>query len=291
MTEAFDADWLAAREPFDAVARSVELAERLSAALPARPRILDLGAGTGSLFRWLAPLIGRAQVWTLADADAELLDAAFRECAAWGAAQGFAASFPGSAHNRALLLHTPQGAWRVEALRVDLAHAPGALPLARMDAVVCSALLDLVSRAWLERFCAALRIPLLACLSVDGRDAFLPHHPADRIVLGGFRLDQQRAKGLGPALGPRAATALHQILGARGVGVASAASDWRIPPHATTLLRTLVQSHAAVASRQVPARRAAIDDWLGTRLRQIAAGRLAIRIGHRDSLALRTRSD
>ena len=286
MTEIFDAGWLAEREPFDAAARSLDLAERLAAALPARPRVLDLGAGTGSLFRWLAPIIGRAQVWTLADADSNLLDAAFIACAEWGMAQGHNVSFPGGAHNRALLLHTPRGAWRVEAVRVDLADAPAALALDRADAVVCSALLDLVSPAWLDRFCASLRGPLLACLSVDGRDAFLPRHPADRIVLAGFRRDQQRDKGFGPSLGPRAPSALRAMVTARGFDVTDATSDWHIPREARPILRTLVRSHAAVAARHMPSHRAAIADWLLTRLRQIAAGRLAIRIGHRDSLAL-----
>ncbi len=60
MSDAFDAAWLALREPFDAAARSRALAEALIAHLPARPRLLDLGCGTGSLFRWLAPMHRRA---------------------------------------------------------------------------------------------------------------------------------------------------------------------------------------------------------------------------------------
>ena len=61
MPEHFDASWLELREPFDAAARSVPLARQLAGLLPARPHLLDLGAGTGSLFRWLAPIIGSAQ--------------------------------------------------------------------------------------------------------------------------------------------------------------------------------------------------------------------------------------
>jgi hypothetical protein len=38
--------------------------------------------------------------------------------------------------------------------------------------------------------------------------------------------------------------------------------------------------------RRLPARRSAIADWEYLRRRQAAHGRLAIRIGHRDSLAL-----
>jgi hypothetical protein len=48
MAESFDGDWLDLREPHDAAARDSALAEMLAASLPARPRLLDLAAGTGS---------------------------------------------------------------------------------------------------------------------------------------------------------------------------------------------------------------------------------------------------
>ena len=88
MAETFDGDWLALREPFDAASRSVALAQRLGAALPARARLIDLGAGTGSLFRWLAPILDRPQEWTLADADAALLERAFAEISRWATSRG-----------------------------------------------------------------------------------------------------------------------------------------------------------------------------------------------------------
>ena len=286
MVETFDADWLALREPFDAASRSVALAERLAEALPARPRILDLGAGTGSLFRWLAPIIDRAQAWTFADADADLLTHAFGMTADWAEDHGYTITWPDIGRRRVLLVHTPGGAWRVEARVVDLATLPEQLPQLPFDAVVCSALLDLVSARWLQRFADALRTPLLACLSVDGHDAFLPRHPLDRTVLHAFRRDQRRDKGFGHALGPHAPQVLHAALAARGFAVASAASDWRIPLAAIKLLGELVHGHAGVAMRQLPSRRTAIAAWENLRWRQAAHGRLAIRIGHRDSLAL-----
>ncbi len=286
MTERFSADWLTLREPFDAAARSVGLAERLGAVLPERPRLLDLGAGSGSLFRWLAPILGRAQVWTLADADEELLLRAFDDIAQWAAVRGWTVTLPGRVGHRAMLVHTPFGALRVEALCIDLAGAPGGLPLAETDGVVCSALLDLVSAAWLERLVAALRVPLLACLAVDGRETFLPAHPLDARVRSGFRRDQVRDKGFGPALGPRAPAVLHATLEARGFAVASAPSDWRIPSSALGMLGALVPGHAEAAARAHPGSRGAIDAWRKARMRQAIAGRLAIRVGHRDSLGL-----
>jgi hypothetical protein len=52
------------------------------------------------------------------------------------------------------------------------------------------------------------------------------------------------------------------------------------------MLDDIVTEHGRVATRHLPAYRAAIDRWYADRLRQIDRRRLAIRIGHRDSLAL-----
>ncbi len=278
MSETFDADWLALREPHDAQARSLALAELLAGRLPARPRLLDLGAGTGSLFRWLAPIIGRAQAWVFADADTALLGRALDDTADWAEDMGWTVTSPG----RALLVHAPTGTWRIETRRLDLA---GAIDLSMVDAVTCSALLDLVSQDWLDAFVARLRVPLLACLSVDGRDRFLPPHPLDGVISAAFRRDQARDKGFGRALGPRAPTVLAEILAAAGFDVHSVASDWRIPPDAFGMQLELISSHATVARSWLKPRQDAIDDWQDLRMAQADRRQLRISIGHRDVLA------
>ncbi|MBY0331151.1 MAG: class I SAM-dependent methyltransferase [Acetobacteraceae bacterium] len=294
--DAFDPDWLALREPYDALARSEALAAALIARLPARPRLIDLGAGTGSLLRWLAPRIGRAQAWTLVDSDRALMEEAFDTIAGRAEAIGLKATMP---NRRTLLVHARGGAWRVEALHADLAEAPRNLPLQGADAVLCSALCDLVSAAWIERMAAALRVPFYAALSVDGRDRFWPPHPADGAVARAFRRDQARDKGFGgPALGPAAPAAIARAFAARGFMVRSAASDWvararggrfldvPIPPgHATGFLRYVVLGHVA-AARQPMRGRGGLTGWGLARLEQVDARRLSVRIGHRDVLAL-----
>ena len=80
----------------------------------------------------------------------------------------------------------------------------------RFDAVVCSALLDLVSTAWLARLCDALTVPFLACLTADGRDTWRPRHPHDALVRTAFRRDMRRDKGFGPALGTARAERAHR---------------------------------------------------------------------------------
>jgi hypothetical protein len=282
VSERFDGDWLARREAFDAASRSVALAQRLAAALPARPLLLDMGAGTGSLFRWLAPLIGRSQSWLLVDADGELLDRALAEIMDWGAASG-CELWP-TRDGVALVLGAVR--WEV-ALRQGELSDPGRVPMRGADAVVCSALLDLVSEGWMEGFAARLHVPLLACLNVDGRDLLLPRHLGDGLVRRGFRRDQGRDKGFGgPALGPCADAVLRTALAARGFAVTGAVTDWRIPPRATAMLCDLVDGHAGAATRWLPGRRRAIEAWRGARLAQAARGTLAMRVGHRDTLAL-----
>ncbi len=297
--EVFDLDWLDLREPFDASARNEALAARLLARLPPRPRLLDLGSGTGSLFRWLAPRIGRAQAWTLVDADREMAEAAFDTIADRAEAVGLRVTFPS---RRTLLVHAPGGAWRVEALVADLAEAPANLPALReADAVVNSALCDLVPRPWVERMAAALRAPFYAALCVDGRDRFLPPHPADALVARGFRRDQRRNKGFGgPALGPAAPAALAEAFAARGFAVETAASDWvargrgggALPPGlpadaAAPFLSRLVAGRAAAALAAGPFRDAPrVSAWGAAREEQITGRRLGARIGHRDVLAL-----
>jgi hypothetical protein len=305
VTERFAADWLALREPFDHAARSLALARRLTERLPKRPRLVDLGAGTGSMFRFLAPIIGRGQDWVLVDADAASLDEAFGRTAAWARRQGYAATAAGDE----LLLSTRHGLWRMCAVQCGIT-APSSWPgLARpvtasvagrtkdvdgrarpghsdgpwfeVDAVVCSALLDLVSAAWLTRLCDSLTVPFLACLAADGRDAWRPHHPLDALVRTAFRRDMRRDKGFGPALGTKAT----RVLTTRGL-TASAPSDWRIPRTALRMQRALIDGIADAARNAHPARAIAITAWQRARLRQALIGRLAITIGHRDILAL-----
>lgn len=284
-TEGFDGDWLALREPFDARARSAELALALAGALPPRPHLLDLGAGTGALLRWLAPILGRSQFWTLVDSDPALLQRAFATIEERAILAGWTTTWP---RDTTLLVHTPQGVWRVEALVADLAAGPRALPLDKADGVVSTALCDLVSRRWVRRMAEALAIPFYAALNVDGREAFSPPHAADRLVARGFRRDQGRDKGFGgAALGPAAPRALAEAFRARGFSVRTAPSPWRIGANTPVMADSLAEGHARAALAALPRGHApAIRAWAEARRAQAMRGRLSARIGHTDLLAL-----
>jgi hypothetical protein len=147
-------------------------------------------------------------------------------------------------------------------------------------------LLDLVSPTWLSHLFDSLRVPFLAFLTADGRDSWQPGHPTDALVRSAFRRDQRRDKGFGRALGTAAASVALHTLDARGFATASAPSDWRVPRTALRMQRALIDGAADAARSASPAHHRAITLWQKARLRQAMRGRLAIRIGHRDILAL-----
>lgn len=277
MTERFSAEWLAMREPLDHASRSVHLAKRLADRLPRRPRIMDLGGGSGSLFRFLAPIVGRGQDWVLLDSDSSLLDEAFGRTAAWARRQGFAAT----AIDDTLQVSTSRGLWRLRVAVRDLHPASSCIDEwgEQQDAIVCSALLDLVSMKWLRCLHRSISVPFLAFLTVDGRDTWRPQHRFDRLVRFAFRRDMQRDKGFGPALGTQAWNALTRVN-------ASAPSDWRIPRTALQMQSALIDGMADAARAACPTSARAITEWQEDRLHQALRGRLAITIGHRDILVL-----
>lgn len=284
----FALDWLRLREPLDGRSRAATLVADFAAVLPERPVLLDLGAGTGSTLRQLAPRLGRAaQGWTLLDNDPALLAQAPRECAAWAAARGWQVP---DGMGPGLALHGPDLALEVETRRFDLTGDPAGLALGRYDGILASALLDLVSAAWIGRFVAALvaagRPPLLLGLTVDGRVAFTPPLDDDALVLACFHGHMRRDKGFGPALGPAATTTLAGALDQAGYRVTLAPSDWRLGPEETAVQRLMIDGYARSASAQDPAAAERIGAWAGRRRGLLAAGGAALTVGHSDLLAL-----
>ncbi len=288
----FDPAWLALREPADAAARAADLVPPFAAALAATVpagaplRLVDLGAGTGANFRWLAPrlaaLADRHQHWRLVDVDPALLARAEGETRIWAAVRGWATERLGAG----FAVRAGARCWRVETVRFDLAGGLGALPSVPGEGITAAALLDLVSAAWLDdlaEWVTASTAPILVGLSFDGAMRWRPAELADRRVAAGFTADQRRDKGFGPALGPAATDRLAARLAAAGWRVRRRRSPWRLAA-GDPLLPRLVEIVAAGAARD-PQVRSGIAAWAERRRAQAAAGGLAAIIGHCDLLA------
>lgn len=277
--ESFSLDWLEMRESLDGLSRSrplTELARDWLARRPGPHTIVDLGSGSASNPRFLAPRLPGPQRWRLVDRDAGLL-----------------------AHGRCRAARLQDSAGTPLAIEThcrDLAPVDEAL-LDGADLVVASALFDLVSRAWVDALvaaCAERGQALLLTLSVDGDWAFLDRegmrleHSEDVAVRTLFQAHQYRDKGLGEALGGEAPAVLATLLREAGYVVRGDASPWRLSagdPDGFALAVQLVRGWHAAALEQTPAEAQRLDEWRDRRLAGIAVGELGVTVGHRDLFA------
>lgn len=126
---------------------------------------------------------------------------------------------------------------------------------------------------------------MLVALSVDGRIAIAPRDAADRPVAAAFARHQAGDKGFGPALGAGGAAVLAARLAERGYAVRMARSDWRLGAGEAALAAALIEGIAAAAAEAEPGSAGAMHDWAARRGAEARAGRLRLRVGHRDLLA------
>ena len=265
MSARFAPDWLALREPYDARARNGRLLGRLAAWRRRRDQlhVVDLGAGTGSNLRALAPALGGAQSWTLVERDQELIDR--------GAAQ----------------LAGAEVDWRYR--RLDLATDLERLGDGPVDLITASALIDLVSAPWLERLARWRRVTgtaLYVVLTYDGRIDWEPVQRLDRTVADLVNRHQRVDKGFGPALGPDAAGALGSLMTERDGTVATAGSDWTLVRTDGQIQRALLTGYEQAAVDMAPPRRDEIRAWAEQRQRMIGSGSSTLTVGHQDLLLL-----
>lgn len=265
MSATFSADWLALRAKADAAACSPALVARLAAWARGQGslRIVDLGAGTGAHLRRTAPRLKVRQRWVLIERDSALI-----------AAGG-------------VRLARAPVAWRYLAL--DLARDLDELERLGPDLLTASALLDLVSAAWLERLAELRRragAALYVVLTIDGCLRWRPDDPADAACHALVERHQRTDKGFGPALGPEATTALQHLLTPEPGELLLARSDWRLGPEASALQEELLRGYRAAAVAVAPERAGEIDAWAERRARRIAEGRSTLLVGHQDLLFL-----
>lgn len=262
-------DWLALREPADAEARARDLAEALERALPVGSSwvIHDLGCGTGSMGRWLAPLLTGPQHWVLHDRDEDLLARAV-------------ADVPGPAADGAAVT--------VAARRTDLARL-NADDLAGATLITASALLDILTAEELERLAglfAGAGCPVLLTLSVVGRVELAPADPLDRRVAAAFDAHQRRPTPRGRLLGPDAPEVAAETFRRLGAEVIERPSPWRLGATHSDLTAEWFSGWVEAACEQEAELSREREPYARRRLEQAHAGELAVTVGHADLLVL-----
>jgi hypothetical protein len=220
--------WLALREPADAAARARDLVDELRRHLPTADRqvIHDLGCGTGSMGRWLAPLLPGPQHWILHDRDPELLRAATLD--------GTAVTF-----------ETKQS--DINRLNPDA--------LADATLMTASALLDMLTADELigiVELCIATGCPALLTLSVAGRVELAPADPLDGRVAAAFNAHQRRTTERGALLGPDAPVVATKEFARRDAEVIVRPSPWHLGASDASLIAEWFAGWVGAACEQDP---------------------------------------
>jgi SAM-dependent methyltransferase len=260
--ETFDADWLALREPVDHRSRPDALLPLLNDWWSARGAsdVLDLGSGTGSNLRYLAPKLTGNQSWRLLDHDEDLL----------------------------ARIEAPSAPVSVTPLRGDLA-VEGLLEIRTADLVTASALLDLASERWISELveaCSAAGCAALFSLSYDGTIEWSDTHGDDELVRSAVNAHQHGDKGLGSALGPDAAAFAANAYQDVGYRTWVRSSPWRLGPVYIELALALIEGWKGAAEEQRPERVDEIGAWAHRRTGSIMDRAVSLTVGHLDLLAL-----
>lgn len=262
------ADWLHLREPADAAARASELVDEVRRRLsPGRRTVVhDLGCGTGSMARWLAPQLDGPQHWVMYDRDADLLAHA-------------AAGAP-----------APTGGGRVtvETRQRDITRLDGD-DLAGASLITASALLDMFTADELDRFvtaCARAGCPVLVTISVIGRVELSPPDSLDATVEAAFNDHQRRTTGGRRLLGPDAVAAAAAAFTRLGADVLVRPSPWRLGAAEADLAAEWFTGWLDAACEQRPELAALSPSYATRRLAQARAGRLGVTVHHHDLVAL-----
>ena len=286
-------DWLALRESADAASRSQRLTAALARHLATRKKlsILDLATGAGSNLRYLIEHLPPVQHWTVVDRDPQLLWRLRLRTSEWAAARGYDVT-PAGDDPEAFVINGPHLECVVRPLVRDLGSIDDERLFRGQQLVTASALLDLVSRGWLQTLanrCRDAGAAALFTITYDGRFPCAPADPEDDIVRELFNRHQRRDKGLGgPAAGPDAVAAAAAAFATAGYLVERERSDWMVEPDAGQLQRALIDGWASAATEVAPEIATQIANWRLRRLHYLAEGGSLLVVGHEDILALST---
>ena len=260
-------DWLALREAEDARARSATLASAVPGLLGAGPfTVHDLGSGTGSMMRWLAPRLPGPQTWVLHDWNASLT------------ARASEGRPPRDRAGRPVGIRSRIG----ELDRLDASALRGA------SLVTASALLDVLTAAEAHAIveaCVAAAVPVLLSLSVTGDVALTPWDPRDIRFARAFNAHQRREVAGRRLLGRYGATLVGGLFRLAGWNLRTAITTWQLNAGDRLLLAEWFDGWTEAAVEQEPGLLRESRGYRELRWAQQARGELSATVYHLDLLA------
>lgn len=260
-------DWLALREAEDSRARSRELAGLVLDLLPPGPlTVHDLGSGTGSMMRWLAPLLPGPQTWVLHDWNAALTERALE------------AAPPRDLFDAPVSIRSRVGELeRLESADLEVASL-----------VTASALLDVLTSREARNIvhaCVEVGAPALLSLSVTGEVELQPWDARDKLFEAAFNDHQRREVAGGRLLGRYGGPIVRGLFAEAGWKVRTTRTSWRLTDAEPCLLREWFDGWVNSAEEHRPGLRDECAGYRELRDGQLHRGDLSAIVHHLDLLA------
>ncbi|MEO9256467.1 MAG: hypothetical protein ABI305_13080, partial [Tepidiformaceae bacterium] len=226
----------------------------------------DLGSGTGSMMRWLAPSLPGPQTWFLHDWNADLTEQAINQVR------------PSDRDNARISIFGRTGNL------ADLSPED----VAGGSLVTASALLDVLTSQEIQTIvgaCVAAHTPALLSLSVTGGVHLNPRDELDMAFGNAFNAHQLRQANGRRQLGQYAAPIARGLFAEAGWQVRQSTTLWRLDHRLRGLLSEWFSGWVDAAVEQEPQLRDEADRYRHGRLAQIELGKLSAHVDHVDLLA------
>jgi hypothetical protein len=268
----FSAQWLGLREPVDHRSRNqalqvqvINYLAQVKTVYPGSVHVTDLGSGTGSNLRALAPHLNSIQYWTLVDYDQTLLHIARSTLLAWADSEIESAQ-TSSTQVKTLSIRKLNKTIIVKFKCVDLLNDYQAVLNEPTDLITAAAFFDLVAKPWLTKFCASLSKPLYTVLTYDGNEKWSPPELIDADILKAFHQHQRTDKGFGSALGPTASECLQSLLRDQQFTTVCAPSPWILNHQDSALIKQLSIGTAEAVREMATLAVTAVNQWEQSRM-------------------------
>jgi hypothetical protein len=273
----FSAQWLGLREPVDHRSRNQDLQVQVLNYLaqvktfyPGSVHLTDLGSGTGSNLRALAPHLNSNQYWTLVDYDQTLLHIARSTLLAWADSEINTSAIDSldtsSTPIKTLSIRKQNKTIIVKFKCVDLLNDYQTVLNEPTDLITAAAFFDLVAKPWLTQFCASLSKPLYTVLTYDGNEKWNPPEIIDTAILNSFHQHQRTDKGFGSALGPAASECLQSLLRDQHFTTICAPSPWILNHQDSALIKQLTIGTAKAVREIATLPVSAVNQWEQSRM-------------------------
>ena len=288
MTEFSYARYLSAKRTVDDRSLNHHVIERLRterARLPGVPRVLELGAGLGTMvartYDWR--LFDRAD-YTCLDVDPALIESSREWLTTWARERGVRCVPEGET----LRLGDESTAWTVRFVVSDVGEYVESSTTSDFDVLIANAFLDIVNVPELLPHLLRLLSPngvYWFAINFDGETIFVPELPDDERLIGVYHRSMDERFRLGVPSGD-SKTGRHLLGHLRSAGatvLAVGASDWVVQgsnfvyeADERYFLESIVHTIDAELQRHPEVQRDVLTSWVKTRLEQIDRGELVL---------------